>query len=219
MKVRWVIIFIFYSLVSFSQTPGFKFGPRFGFGGSEFTKISNVNSHYVPAVQMGLMARKQFTNFFAVEICPTVSVYGARTYGTEQGGYDTLGRPLYYDYKDNFRIGVVEFPFLAKFSLPVRHFYVDAFAGPSISVSMFGTHSRKYEDDRYNFDHGFTGISIRELYDGCYAGVFGIGVEREMKKGCLGIDISLHHLFTPLGKIEGSKFYVESYTLGVSWMR
>ena len=219
MRSSWLLIFFLYSLNSIAQAPDFKFGPRFGSGVSDFTKMPDLHSQQVPAFELGLVADRQLKNYFGLEIKPMFSVYGSRTKGMELWGYDKLGNPIYYTFSDIYQVAVVEFPFLAKFGFQVNHLYFNTFFGPSVCADMFGMHSRRYDDENYNFDHGFTGIHIKELYDGCYAGIFGIGVERKMKTGTLGFDITAHKQITPMGKIEGSKFYVQSCTVGISWMQ
>ena len=213
------ILFLLFPFFLQAQTPGFKFGPRFGAGISQFTNMDNVHSENTLALQVGLCARKQFTNYFAIEFCPLVGTYGGRTVGSEVGGYDTLGHPIFYRVKDDFRVGAVEFPLKAKLSLDIGNYYLDFFVGPSICVNMFGSHSRKYDDEKYNSGHGFTGVSIKDLYDGCYAGIAGIGIEKETAKGVFGVDVSWHQMLTPMGKIENEKFYVGTCTLGVTWLR
>jgi hypothetical protein len=213
------IIFILFPFFLQAQTPGFKFGPRIGIGISQFTRMDNVHSENVAALQIGLCARKQLTKYFALEFCPMVGTYGGRTLGSEQDGYDSLGNPQLYTYRDNLRVGVVEFPLMVKFSVGVNKFYVDAFFGPSVCVTMFGIHSRNYDDDKYNPGHGYSGVSIRNLYDGCYSGIAGIGIEKETAKGVFGVDLRIHQLLTPMGKIEDSKFYIGACTLGVTWLR
>jgi hypothetical protein len=214
-----VLLLLFSPLAISAQTPGFKFGPRIGFGVSKFTGLDNAHAENAAALQIGLTARKQLTSYFSIEFCPLVGTYGSRARGIEQDGVDSLGNPIIYTCHDEFRVGVVEFPVLAKFSVGIHHVYINAFFGPSICVNMFGMHSKRYDDERYNFDHGFTGYSIRELYDGCYSGVAGIGIEKETKKGILGFDMRLHQSLTPMGKIENSKFYIGTLTVGITWLQ
>jgi len=210
------LLFYFSSIYSVAQIPDFTFGPRIGFGISNFSKLPSKTGNTF-ALQIGLVACKKVKGNFAIEFCPQVATYGSRIYGVEQNGTTRSSAPMLYTFHDDLRIGTVEFPFLAKYSLRVEKIYLNAFAGPQICVSMFGEHSRTYDDQNYNSDHGFSGYSIKDLYDKNYAAVFGIGSEKKIGNGFLGIDVRMQYPLTASGDIELSKFYVASYTLGIAW--
>ncbi len=217
MRAVRIVFLFFVSLNAVAQTPGFRFGPRIGFGMSDFSKLPGERNKNVFALQIGLMACKQLNENFAVEVCPQVATYGSRSDGIEQNGVTKSMAPALYSFHDDFRVGVVEFPFFAKYSVPINKIYVNAFAGPEICMNMFGAHSRTYDDKQYNFDHGFSGYSIKDLNDRCYAAVLGFGAEKEIGKGFLGLDMRLQYPLSPSGKIEMSRFYVQAGTLGITW--
>ena len=200
-----------------AQSPGFRFGPRVGIGICRFSRLPGFEMETGPAVQVGLVASHQFNERWGLEFAPMTSFYGANPKGHVQDGVDTTGRPRLFSYREEYRLGIVEFPVMAKIGFNMGVIRVSQLAGVSLGLNMFGIHSRRYDDHRYNEKHSYSDHVVRGIRHGAIAAVGGFCFELELGKGILGLDVRLNKTISPIGRIDGSKFTTESATFGISW--
>jgi hypothetical protein len=217
-KLRLLICFLFFTGFNvFAQTPGFRFGPKFGAGTSRFSMLPGMSA--ATAGQIGLLASRQVTPWFAIQFAPWTGMVSSNREGVLQDGATRMGTPQMYTFRDKYHVFSVGFPILAKFSVPVGRFHLAAFAGPAVSFNMGGTYSKKYDDKDYNATNGYNGHEMKDLRQSMHSAIVGVGIELETAKGIIGLDAQLNHFLSPMGRIEASNFSADAFTVGISWIR
>lgn len=216
MKVCYFFILCFFSISGIAQSPGFRFGPRIAMGSAQFTGIQGMTDGF--AGQAQLVASKQLTPWFAVQLCPMIGMYVTQRRMEMHATPISTGRSGVFVYREKYQVYTMEFPLLAKFSKGFGNTFVNVSTGPSFSCPMGGSHSKTFEDEYYNSTLGFSGHELNELRDNVYTGVFGVGVEYAAGRSTLGLDFRLTHAFTNFGSIEGNNFAAHSVTLGFTWL-
>lgn len=216
MKTRILLFVLICAGTLHAQSPGFRFGPRFGIGASQFTHMPGATSKL--AVQANLVASKQLTTFFAVQFCPWTGMFGSDRQGIVQDAAPT-GRARLYTYHDSYHVFSVGFPLLAKFSVPMGHnFYLSVFAGPSITFNMGGTHTKQYDDPMYNQRDGYVSHPMDDLARSMNSGIVGCGLEFETAKSIIGLDVQWNEYLPPVGQLEGTPYGARSLMVGISWI-
>lgn len=214
MKALWVF-FLLLSATALAQTPSFCFGPRAALGSSQYVDLP-ASCRSGVSMQVGINACWQFTNFFALEFSPTATVYGGQIEMSTSDGVDSRGMARIFPYRDIYHIYSMEFAAFAKWSIGGPSVRSHFFFGPGVGLTMGGTHSKRYEDEAYNADNGYSGHSMRGLKSSFPLGIIGAGVEFKMKKGIFGIDLRIGRT-GQVASLEGSQFSARTTTIGMSW--
>ena len=209
-------IFIFSAVAGMAQSPGFRFGPRIGMGSARFTGLSGMSDGF--GAQLSFVASKQLTPYFAVQLCPMVSMYAVQRRMEAHDGVTATGKSQVYIYRDKYQVYTVEFPLLAKLGKGFGNVFTTVYAGPSFGCPMGGSHSKIFEDETYNAKYGFAGHELDGLKDNVYSGVAGLGAEFDAGKSVIGLDFRITHAFTRFGSIEGENFSAQSFTIGFTWL-
>jgi hypothetical protein len=203
-----------------AQSPGFRFGPRLGIGACRLSSLPGMDMGVGRAVQIGLVANRQITRYFGIEFCPLTAFYKANGTGNARDGVDSTGRARLFSFREDYKIGSVEFPLYAKFSIGGGPVYFTQLGGFSVGMNMFGIRSRQYDDAYYNQKHGYWDHFIHGIEDAAAAVVLGFGIEYETKKGgVLALDLRMSHTVSRMGEIDGKNFNSECATIGLSWKK
>lgn len=218
MRVRTGFFFILFSITisGAAQSPGFRFGPRIGMGSARFTGIQGMSDGF--GVQAQVVASKQLTPWFAIQLCPMLGMYVTQRRVEMYATPASTGKSSAFPYREKYQVYTMEFPLLVKFSKGFGNTFVNVFTGPSFTCPMGSSYSKTFEDEYYNSLLGFSGHQLKHLRDNVYSGVFGMGVEYAVGKSTVGLDFRLTHAFTDFGSIEGVNFSAHSATIGFTWL-
>jgi hypothetical protein len=186
-------------------------GTRVGLGQSRFSGIEQLEMRSDYALQIGLVARRQLTPWFALEMQPGFLGTRAQVHGFDADS----GNQEYIDY---YHLYNIDLPVLSVFRLGGGDWHFFGYAGPAVGFNVYATKARAYGDPVYNEQADFPKQVLKEMEMVTFSGVAGAGVEVDTRSGIFGIDARFYQPFTRAGEINEERFSVYVATIGLSWM-
>jgi hypothetical protein len=219
--MKKLLFTLFYFGMIFSglaQSPGFRFGPRFGAGSSDFVSDPQLLQQNKVVLDAGISTCEQFNQYVGLETDFLFSKRGAYVLGTRQDGQDLFGNPSMYTYRDDYDLNYAQIPMLLKLSIGPGNFHFKVFGGPAMSFNLYSSQVRSYDNQDYAGTHDF--MKARNDFNAVeYAAVYGLGFEIENPDHQLFFfDFRMNNGLTPLGSIEGRNVYVNAFTLHAGCM-
>jgi hypothetical protein len=191
----------------YSQSPGLRVGPLFGFGQSQFEPYGRFDQQPKLGFSGGIAATDQVFRFFGLETDFLLVNNGSVINGVRQDGSDLLGNPLFYKYHDSYNLFYAQIPFLLKASIGLGNVHLKVFGGPAFNYTLYASERRTYDDTGYDASNGFKrtppDIAVTVL-----DAIYGFGFDVESPEGSLfTVELRADQGITPLGRIEDKVAY------------
>lgn len=216
-KNFFIIAAILFSCFTKAQVEGFHVGGRLGLGESTMTG-SGMNVESRLAVAGGVTANYQFTNYFGLNADFLLTSTGAKAKGTARTP-GLFGTESDYSYNERFDLLNAEVPLMAQLSASFGNFITRIYAGPAMNVNLLATHSRIYDNNDYNNDHGITNQRLDNFKNVSYAMAYGIGIGALAKNNQLFfLDLRFTNGFTAMGRINNSDVTIQYYCLSAGYL-
>lgn len=221
MKLRYLVPSILFICTTGYGQGDFNYGAHFSIGTTQLSDQDNNNIQYSSKLYVGggATASYMFNSLIGLQVEAGFGINNGASNGEEVVGKTIFNQDILEEFNDDYTLGYIKIPILAKLSLGNESFKFNVLGGASSNFNFIALKSRSYKDQNYDDDNGYSQQTMNEAETFVPSIVGGIGLQaRSQESSWYFIDFRYESSLNSVTKIDNTSPSLNSYTISLGYL-